>query len=307
MSLLKGLFGKLRSTPAFNHAEQVQKYVDALPPCAQYVVIASPKYGDEHYKCDVTVHVERLLAWAAEHAQNVFSGDDYNQAAREALPIWLSRADKQRKAASFMSAPLANVVRDYVSNFIDKADTHVFCPECRGYEQNIRKADFDHKANGNWRSWTSEWHCQNNHLLYRQHHKIRYFFNPEPPEEELEPPERRELRVEFETVTDALMEADLAVQVAVGTGINLANSLFTKEFRTVAEFSRLSKSIKVDYVNRLTVAEKRLKDERGDFHASLGFGLFKGWLGAITEDDEDLVDNFGARLNTLSRIADGSR
>ena len=119
-----------------------------------------------------------------------------------------------------------------------------------------------------------------------------------------EDPNRKALREEFETVTTVLRTADNLTQVAVGHSINMANSLFHKMYSSPSEYQRLPKSERISYINKLTNMENKLQEEKGDSHSALGFGLFKMWVGAVAEDDTELMQQFSNELAYFSKKGD---
>jgi len=117
-----------------------------------------------------------------------------------------------------------------------------------------------------------------------------------------ERPDRKALRLEFETVTKALRIADKLTQVAVGHSINLANTAFVARFSTVEGFKAISATEKIEYIKGLSRAEEGIS--QCDSEAALGFGLFKMWIGAITANDDELVTQFFEELSFFSRKGD---
>ena len=107
-----------------------------------------------------------------------------------------------------------------------------------------------------------------------------------------EDPNRKALREEFETVTKALRQADDVVQIAVGHAINMANSIFHQTYNSPSEFQKLPKAKQIEFINKLTNMEVGLREEKNDPHSSIGFGLFKMWVGALSEKDTELMNQF---------------
>ena len=116
-----------------------------------------------------------------------------------------------------------------------------------------------------------------------------------------ENPERKAAREEFESTCRRLRGAEEVVQIAVGHAINMANSMFVKTFGSVDGFSRLPNSQKFEYMAKLTNAENAFRDERKDMASSIGFGLFKMWVGMITARDTELIESFATELSFFSR------
>lgn len=117
-----------------------------------------------------------------------------------------------------------------------------------------------------------------------------------------EPPGRKEVREEFEKFTTALHHAQDVVQVSVGHSINMANSLFAKRFGSVNEFCRQPASERIKYIQSLTAFEERMSQQ--DPPATLGFGLFKMWIGVVSEQDQELMSQFSKELAYFSRKGD---
>lgn len=117
-----------------------------------------------------------------------------------------------------------------------------------------------------------------------------------------ENPHREELRNDYVRVTTMLKAADPTIQMAVGHSINMANSIFMERFGGIANFRSLSKSEKLKYIEALTSAEEKMAKEQP--HAAVGFALFKMWIAALTEEDEELLQRFSNGLAELSRKGD---
>jgi len=113
---------------------------------------------------------------------------------------------------------------------------------------------------------------------------------------------RKGLRLEFERVTAMLRDADDLPQMAVGHVINMMNSLFTQQFHTIEEFQLLPKSIRMDYIHKLTSMEEQMANE--DPFSALGVGLFKMWIGAVVENDKALMSQFFNELSHFSQKGD---
>ncbi len=116
-----------------------------------------------------------------------------------------------------------------------------------------------------------------------------------------EPRERLELRKEFEKVTMAVHSADSPVQIAVGYGINLANSVFVKRYSTVDTFVNLPREERTAYIVSLTQFEEKLCKQ--DPPAAVGVGLFKMWIGVVAERDDELASQFSKEISYFSRKA----
>jgi len=117
-----------------------------------------------------------------------------------------------------------------------------------------------------------------------------------------ENPHRTGLREDFERVTSALHRADGPTQMAVGHSINLANSMFVQRFGSPDAFRKLPQSEKSKYLEQLTAAEEKLQKEQP--HASIGFALFKMWVGTLAANDDELMHQFSKGLSSFSAKGD---
>lgn len=111
--------------------------------------------------------------------------------------------------------------------------------------------------------------------------------------------ERAELRQQFSQIVGTLKSADELARAAVGHGVNMMNSLFVKRFGEVSGFQRRSKAENLAFIDSLTHLEQKLASE--DPHGALGVILFKMWVGAVAERDQELMNEFSAELTSLSR------
>lgn len=114
--------------------------------------------------------------------------------------------------------------------------------------------------------------------------------------------QREGLRQDFERATTKLRRADPFVQAAVGHSINMANSIFMQRFGNVDQFRALPKDEKIQYIMALSRAEEGFAKDQP--HAAVGFALFKMWIGALTAEDEELVQQFSKALAVLSAQGD---
>jgi len=138
MGFLNNLFGK-KQTPAFNIEKAVSEYLLRLPQCNKDVVIVSPKYGEKHFICEIVVAAKDLLPWTERHAVTVSSSNKEEQAARQALPLWLRCADSSNKCASYVPHFMFKVLRLYVQNFINEGIARVFCFECQSFVSDLNR------------------------------------------------------------------------------------------------------------------------------------------------------------------------
>jgi hypothetical protein len=113
-----------------------------------------------------------------------------------------------------------------------------------------------------------------------------------------EPPLRRKFREEFEELTALIRRSDLALRMVVAHSIHTANAAFQKSFASLEAFQVLPMSRQMDYVQKLSAMEREL--HAVEPAAAMGFGLFKMYVGALTEGDTQLANQFAKELDELS-------
>ena len=116
--------------------------------------------------------------------------------------------------------------------------------------------------------------------------------------------ERRAFREEFETTVSQLRTAPEVVQLAVGHSVNTAHSFFAQSFGSAESFMSRPAEERNAYVQKLTTMEVTLREDRGDDAASLGFGLFKMWVGTLLANDGELKSKFATELAYFSKKGD---
>jgi hypothetical protein len=171
IGFIKKLLGREDPLP-FDIEKAVGQLLLSLPRCSSKLVVASPNYGDEHYKCDVVVDANSLMPWAEHHAEAVWSSDNEAQAARRALPVWLRGANVIDLKPTFVPPAVVVVLRPYVSTFFEEGIAEAFCHDCRSSFRDVFKKRFNERLDGPWSFWTDEWHCPAGHLLYLQDHEL---------------------------------------------------------------------------------------------------------------------------------------
>jgi hypothetical protein len=82
----------------------------------------------------------------------------------------------------------------------------------------------------------------------------------------------------------------------------MANSFFMQTYSGPDEFINLPRHEQIEHIQKRTTMENKLADS--DPQASLGFGLFKMWVGALAENDKELMGSFSNELAYFSRKGD---
>ena len=114
--------------------------------------------------------------------------------------------------------------------------------------------------------------------------------------------DRKAMREEFEEHIRVLRHTDDATKMAVGYGINIANSMFIKRYGSVKAFSQQPMSEKINYIHSLNEFETKMSDQDPLF--VVGASLFKKWIAALIEEDKELMSQFSKELDYFSRKGD---
>lgn len=176
MSLIGNLFKK-RKDPIFDIEKAVGIYLEKIPRCGKDVVIASPKYKDSHYKCEILVAAENLLYKAELVAEGTIGGSIESQVTRLVLPIWLRGADLYGSTASYMPIPMNEVLDAHVSAFITEGKARIYCNECQSFIPDIQFNKLNAQRIGDTSVWTDDWRCPQGHQLYYEDQEIRFFIS----------------------------------------------------------------------------------------------------------------------------------
>lgn len=109
---------------------------------------------------------------------------------------------------------------------------------------------------------------------------------------------RQGLLEDFLKARNAIRAAPHDAQVGVAVGLNTATTMFVKRFGGVSGFSNLGKSERLAYLRKIADFEERLIST--DKLTGLGVAIFKMWLGAVIENDQELLDKIEPFLKELS-------
>jgi len=88
-------------------------------------------------------------------------------------------------------------------------------------------------------------------------------------------------RQQFEQSVSALRRSGKVTSKAVGKGIEAAWMNFCERFASLASFRQLPKIEQLNYIDSLAALEAKVGI--GDPYIAFGLGLFKLWLGALSD------------------------
>jgi hypothetical protein len=169
------VFGNLfrRKSPAvFDIEKSVGRYLLQLPRCSSSILVVSPRYAEQHYRCEIVLDVELIVEWAEHHANAAWSSCQEEQAGRMALPIWLRGFDSSNLIPSEIPSAFSHVLRPYILDFIRNDIAAVTCVDCGYIVNDIAMTRKNDRRVLTWSWWTDEWHCPAGHLLYREDHEL---------------------------------------------------------------------------------------------------------------------------------------
>ena len=110
------------------------------------------------------------------------------------------------------------------------------------------------------------------------------------------------LREDFDKLMSSLNRGNPTVRMVVGHSINIVNTAFVARFGRLDTFRNLPKDEKLKYIASLTKAEELASKDHPE--ASVAFVLFKMWIAALTESDDELFSHFSKGIAVLSREGD---
>lgn len=154
----------------------VEDFLLHYPQCGRDVVIASPEYVESHYACEVLVSAADLLPWATHHAETAWCSHEKKQAASKALPLWLCDADTSNNTASKIPHSMYEVLRPFISDFVDEESAKIFCFECQAFVSDVCRERRDENGCAIIATWTAVWTCPHGHQLYYEEHEIRMHY-----------------------------------------------------------------------------------------------------------------------------------
>lgn len=179
VSFFRKFLGGTPRTAPFDHQAQARQALESLPPCTQYVVIASSKYSGK-YRCEVTVAAADIAPFMKNVAASTFGGSKQSQVARTALPVWLANASFNDGKTSYLPRMFADELDFYVLNFIKEGIATVFCNDCGLSIDEVQTSIRNRQVTGSWSEWTDSWKCQAGHVLYTEDQEMHILRRREP-------------------------------------------------------------------------------------------------------------------------------
>ena len=153
------------------------EYVRPTYRCTKWILLAGRVYGDEHYTGAVLIETKKLIEWITRHAEKTSTSILADQQAKEYMPTWFAMADNDDETVTILDAQMKRVVHEYIANFETKGAARFYCSVCKSIHGTVVDIKHGSKKEGNWSSWTNEWHCSNGHRLYYKESRVHFFPN----------------------------------------------------------------------------------------------------------------------------------
>jgi len=151
-----------------NPDKAMKQFLESLPACNRYVVIASSKYNQPEYIGDVISRASDLLPWLREKGWDSYVS--------KGMSIWLETANlESRKLTPLSSSPEAiDFFSREVTDLLQLGKAFVHCPECDAPQSELSTHELNKEKDGNTTSWIEERYCTKGHLVFRKNCEIHF-------------------------------------------------------------------------------------------------------------------------------------
>jgi len=152
----------------------IEDYLDALPQCHGWVLLASRADAEQGFHCDVTVRTRDLLAWSNQRADQCIVQSFGSEVVSKALPRWLGQASFDDRTVSLLPPGGFCEIAGEINAWASQGLARVYCPQCRKAFSQIAAAEENVGEAGNaLRWWTDVWTCPAGHVLREKDQYIR--------------------------------------------------------------------------------------------------------------------------------------
>lgn len=156
-------------------------------------------------------------------------------------------------------------------------------------------------------------------LMFGQPASHWFYRNAKPSAAKQRTPERRDqqqgqsqgeassadtLRRRFAAAIQEAQGLSMPSKASVGHSINMANSIFRREFSSIGKFQSLTEAERAAYILKMINLETTLQTKNNDRNAALGFALFRMYLEAAALNNLSLFREIEEGLSTFSAVAD---
>jgi len=152
----------------------IEDYLDALPQCYGWVLLASRADKEEGFHCDVTIRTRDLLAWSKPRIDQCVVQDFNGEVVRKALPRWLEQASFDERCVSLLPPGGFHEIASEITTWVSQGLARVYCPQCGEVVTDIGVAEENVREAGSaLRWWTDVWTCPEGHVLREKDQYIR--------------------------------------------------------------------------------------------------------------------------------------
>jgi len=154
--------------------QAIEDYVDALPQCHGWILLASRADKEDGFYCDVTIRTRDFLSWARQNADEHVIQNFQAEVVRKALPVWLSRASFDERTVSLLPPGAFREIAEDIDDWVTQGRARVFCSQCQAVptEIDVTKENY-HRAGNAYSWWTDVWTCENGHVLRKKDQHMR--------------------------------------------------------------------------------------------------------------------------------------
>lgn len=161
------LFSFNKKTIPFDLEKTVGHYLLSLPRCTNNILVISRSYGDKRYNYEMTVTAANLTSWALKQDKGVMSSNEAEQAAFQALSLWLQGADLTNNFGSILPLAFFTILCDYQELLMSLEGSQIYCHECRQIVAKISKRRATLPPGKIFDRCGYEGYCPQGHLLYK--------------------------------------------------------------------------------------------------------------------------------------------
>lgn len=162
---LKNLFRKRVVPPPFDIEKAVGHYLLTLPRCTSRVMVVSRRFQDQRFKYGLTVDTVSVAAWAENLS---WSNNVREQAAAQALQLWLRAADLTDRSVSYIDGNFFKVLCYHHEKFLKMPNAQVYCYECSKFVEDVTTTTTDLPMKEIFTCWRREMRCPEGHLMFQE-------------------------------------------------------------------------------------------------------------------------------------------
>ena len=158
--------------------QAVQAYLDTLPICHQFVLVADPDLSEGEYFCGVILPASDLLAWYCEEPEQTTIYSRRAKVRRRAMALWLEQAHTNDGEVTDLPRNAFHDVRGYIADWVEAGQAHAWCYHCESWIDEVAMSKTDELHLGKLgSSWTDLWFCSQGHKMHEARQEVRWIFS----------------------------------------------------------------------------------------------------------------------------------